>query len=76
MELKEGQYVATMTDIAAVPQDVMKLIRFCCKVVCGRASSCVKVWLNCTHLCQECKGVTCVNASISTTDTEDMKTEM
>ena len=76
LKLKEGKYVAIMTDIAAAPQDVIKLIRCACKVACGRACSCVKVGLKCTHLCKECNGVTCSNASIYTTDTEDIETEM
>ena len=58
-ELKAGKYVATMTDIATAPQDVMKLIRCGYKGDCGRACSCVKVGLKCTHLCKECNGVTC-----------------
>ena len=75
-ELKEGEVVATMTDIATTPHDVMKLTRCGCKVACRRACSYVKVGLKCTHLCKESDGVTCADASISTTDTEDMETEM
>ena len=65
-----------MTDIAAAPEDVMKLIWYSCKVTCGRACSRDEVGLKCTHLCKKCNDGTCVNASISTTDTEDMETEM
>ena len=75
-DMKEGKYVATMTDLAAAPQDVMKLIRCGCKVACGRACSCVKVGLKCTHLCKECNGETCGNASITTTDAADEEIDM
>ena len=74
-EVKEGKYVATLTDIAAAPQDVMKLIRCGHKVSCGRAYSCIKAGLKCTYLCKQCNGATCVTASIYTTDTEYMETE-
>ena len=45
-ELMEGKFVANMTDVAAAPQDVMKLIRY------GYRVACVKEGLRYAHLCK------------------------
>ena len=69
-ERKGEKLRPVMTDIAAGPQDILKVIRCSCKLNCGKNCSCVKVGLNCTHLCKECQGVSCTNTP-ATVDNSD-----
>ncbi|CAK8688755.1 unnamed protein product [Clavelina lepadiformis] len=61
---KDDMFSPVMTDVAAAPEDVLKIIRCSCKGSCNRRCSCRKAGLTCTSSCKECCGMTCTNTTV------------
>ena len=60
-QMCNGKFRPIMTDIAAGPAELLKIIRCGCKGQCGNRCSCRKAGLQCTPSCKECHGITCSN---------------
>ena len=63
-QMKNKVFAPIMTDEAAGPEDILKIIRYSCKGSCDRRCSCRKAGLACTSSCNECNGITCSNIPV------------
>ena len=63
-KMTDQVFVPIMTDVAAGPEDILKVIRCSCKGSCDRRCSCRKAGLACHSSCKECHGITCSNMPV------------
>ena len=61
---KNDMFSPVMTNIAAAPENVLKIIRCSCKGSCNRRCSSRKAGLTCTSSCKKCCGMTCTNTTV------------
>ena len=63
-KLSKGYLVAITTDKPPAPDSLLKVIRCKCKTNCQTSRcTCKKHGLDCSAMCGECRGVSCLNAT-------------
>ena len=71
----DGKFTPIITDVAAGPPELLKIVRCRCKGHCGNRCSCRKAGLQCASSCKECHGITCSNVPNINPESEENEYE-